>query len=82
MKKPVVATNVGGIPEIMKDNETGFLVEKGDVDGWIEKLSLLINNNQKRKTMGEAGRKFIEDNFSWNIIAKEFLEILEKYNLK
>ena len=81
MKKPVVATNVGGIPEIMKDNETGFLVEKGDADNWIEKLSLLINDEQKRKIMGEAGRKFIEENFSWNTIAKEFLKILEENNL-
>jgi len=53
MKKPVVATNVGGILELIKNNETGFLVEKDDVNGWIEKLSFLINNEQKRKTMGE-----------------------------
>jgi glycosyltransferase involved in cell wall biosynthesis len=32
--------------------------------------------------MGEEGRKFVEENFNWNIIAKEFLEILEKHNLK
>ena len=82
MKKPVVATNVGGIPEIMRDNKTGFLIEKGDANSWIEKLSLLINDEQKRKTMGEEGRKFVEENFNWNIIAKEFLEILEKHNLK
>jgi glycosyltransferase involved in cell wall biosynthesis len=82
MKKPVVATNVGGIPEIMKDNETGFLVEKGNSKEWIEKLSLLINDEQKRKIMGENGRKFIEENFSWNTIAKEFLKILEKNDLK
>jgi glycosyltransferase involved in cell wall biosynthesis len=82
MKKPVVATNVGGIPEIMKDNETGFLVEKGDADDWIKKLLLLINDEQRRRTMGEEGRKFIESNFSWNIIAKDFLKILEKYDLK
>ena len=82
MKKPVVATNVGGIPEIMKDKVTGFLVEKGDADDWIKKLSLLINDDQKRKTMGEAGRIFVEDNFSWNTIAKKFVEILEKHNLK
>ena len=79
MKKPVVATNVGGIPELMKNKETGFLVEKGDAEGWIEKLSLLINDEQKRKTMGEAGRKFVEENFNWNKIAKEFLDILD-YN--
>ena len=66
----------------MRENKTGFLIEKGDVNSWIEKLSLLINDEQKRKTMGEEGKKFVEENFNWNIIAKEFLEILEKYNLK
>jgi len=78
MKKPVVATNVGGIPELMKNNETGFLIERGDADGWIEKLSLLVNDKEKRKTMGENGRKFVEENFNWNKIAREFLDILEK----
>ena len=77
MKKPVVATNVGGIPELMKNNETGFLIEKGDICGWIEKLSVLINDEQKRKIMGEKGREFVEENFNWNKIAKEFLDILK-----
>ncbi len=77
MKKPVVATNVGGIPELMKDNETGFLVKKGNADELIEKLSLLINDKEKRKNMGNAGRKFIEVNFSWNKIAKEFINIVK-----
>jgi len=81
MKKPVVATNVGGIPELMKNNETGFLVEKGDTYGLIEKLSLLINDKQKRKIMGEEGRKFVEENFNWNKIAKEFLDILKKHGI-
>jgi len=81
MKKPVIATNVGGIPELMKDNETGFLVEKGNSKELIEKLSLLINDKEKRKIMGENGRKFIEENFSWDKIAKEFLKILEKQGL-
>ena len=77
MKKPVVATNVGGIPELMKDNETGFLVEKGNPDEWIEKLSLLVNDKEKQKSMGELGKRFVEDNFSWKRIAKEFLEIVD-----
>ena len=78
MKKPVVATNVGGIPELMKDNESGFLVNKGDVDGWIEKLSLLINDNSQAATMGTEGRKFVEENFSWEIIANRFIDFLNK----
>ncbi len=82
MKKPVVATNVGGIPELMINGETGFLIEKGDVNGWIEKLSLLIQNEEKRKIMGELGRRFIEETFNWNKVAKEFLEILKKNEIK
>lgn len=82
MRKPVVATNVGGIPELMKDNETGFLVGKGNAEEWIEKLSVLINDEEKRKIMGNAGRKFVEENFSWDKIAREFISILKKYNIK
>lgn len=79
MKKPVVATNVGGISELMIDNQTGFLVEKGNAEEWIEKLSLLINDEQKRKTMGSKGKKFVEDNFTWEKITKELLEFLNKH---
>jgi len=55
-----------------------FLIEKGDVDGWIEKLLLLINDEQKRKTMGESGRRFVDENFNWDKIVKDFLNILKK----
>ncbi len=82
MKKPVVATNVGGIPELMKDNETGFLVEKGNSEEWIEKLSILIDDKRKREDMGTNGRKFVEEKFSWGKIAKEFLKDLEKEGIK
>jgi glycosyltransferase involved in cell wall biosynthesis len=82
MKKPVVATNVGGIPELMKDNETGFLVEKGNSEKLIEKLSILIDDKQKRENMGNSGRKFVEENFSWDKIAKEFLKNIEKNSIK
>jgi glycosyltransferase involved in cell wall biosynthesis len=78
MKKAVVATNVGGIPELMKDNESGFLVNKGDADGWIEKLSLLINDDNQAVKMGTKGRKFVEENFSWEIIASRFIDFLNK----
>ena len=78
MRKPVVATNVGGIPELMKDDETGFLVEKGNAEELIEKLSLLINDKEKRGNMGNSGRKFMEENFSWDKITKEFVKDLEK----
>jgi glycosyltransferase involved in cell wall biosynthesis len=83
MKKPVLATNVGGIPELMKDKETGFLIEKGDHKEWIDKISYLLNDEKTAHQMGLSGRKFIEENFSWNIIAKKFVNDVQKeLNLK
>jgi glycosyltransferase involved in cell wall biosynthesis len=81
MKKPVIATNVGGIPELMRDKVTGFLVEKGNVDQIIEKINILLKNEDLAKKMGEQGRDFIIKNFSWDKIAKDFIKIVEK-NLK
>ena len=79
MERPVVATNAGGIPELMDNNNTGFLVEKGDSHGWIEKLSILINDSKKAKQMGVTGRNFVKDNFSWDNIARKFVDILSFY---
>ena len=55
-----------------------FLVEKGNADEWIKKLSMLIEDKQKREDMGNNGKKFVEENFSWDKIAKEFLKDIEK----
>ena len=79
MKKPVVATNVGGIPELMKDGITGFLVNKGNAKEWIEKLSILLNDKEKRNEMGNLGRQFIEESFSWEKIVTEFINSLQSY---
>jgi glycosyltransferase involved in cell wall biosynthesis len=78
MRKPAVATRVGGIPELMRDGETGFLVEKGDAKGWIDKLTVLINDKEKAKRMGNAGREFVEKTFSWNVIAKNFVHTIKQ----
>ena len=79
MQKPVVVTNVGGIPELMRNNETGFLIKKEDHDKLFEKLEILINNKTMAKKMGMAGREFISNNFSWEIISKNFKERIEKH---
>ena len=77
MKKPIVATNVGRITELMINDKTGFLIDVGDYENWIEKLTFCINESQKSKIMGENGRIFVESNFSWDKIAKNFLESIK-----
>ncbi|WP_428326187.1 glycosyltransferase family 4 protein [Nitrosopumilus sp.] len=77
MNKPVIATDVGGIPELMIDKKTGYLVKKGDSKEIIEKITELIRNKDLSKQMGVEGRNFVENNFDWNIIAKKFVKDLE-----
>ena len=79
MEKPVVATNVGGIPELMKDGETGFLVEQGNHEQLIDKFSLLLEDKELAKKMGEQGRKFIEETFNWELVTKKFIKMAESY---
>ena len=43
---------------------------------------VVLFNKEKRKNMGNAGRKFVEENFSWDKIAKEFINNLEEVGIK
>lgn len=63
-RKPVVATRVGGIPEVVEDGVNGFLVEPRDVEGLTIRVAQLIANSALRIRMGEAGRASVEQRFS------------------
>ena len=78
MKKPVIATNVGGIPELLVDKKTGFLIEKGNSEELIKKIEEILNDPKKIEEMGIQGRKFVEENFSWKIITQRFIDNLKK----
>ena len=77
MEKPVVATNVGGIPELMKDGETGFLVTKNNPEELAEKISILVNDNKKSESMSKKGKDFVSTNFNWDKICHDFLDCLK-----
>lgn len=85
---PVVASATGGIKEVVVDGETGYLVpfEPDAVTGFpkhpdqfarglAEKLSQLLGNPQQCKRFGEAGRKRVEEKFSWAAIAGQTIEL-------
>jgi len=62
----VIATNVGGIPDQVKDNHTGFLLEPGDIDDLTNKIKYLLENEDVMKKMGEEGRKLvIKEGWTW-----------------
>ena len=61
---PVVANNVGGVRDTLIDNETGFLIDKNNINQFVAKVQLLIHDKLLRKKMGIAGKKFVEERFS------------------
>ncbi len=69
--KAVIATNVGGIPDMVKDNETGILVPPNDPDALREGLRRLMTDPGLRVRLGAAGKRFAEENLSWDAIAKK-----------
>ena len=79
MENPTVATNVGGIPEMIYNDKTGFLVEEGDSEAWIEKINLLINNKDMRKNLGQNARQLVIEKFNWDKLSKEFVDIVKPF---
>jgi len=79
MKIPVVGTKRGGIPELVKDGETGLIVnDPYDIDDLAEKILYLVERPDKRKSFGENGRAFMEKNYDWKIIAGKMEEVYNK----
>ena len=54
MEKPTIATNVGGVPEILDDNKSGFLVRENDSDGIIKKILFFLDNKEDALRIVEA----------------------------
>ncbi len=79
MEKPVIATDVGGDKEMMVDGKTGFLVKEGNSNDIVEKLTKLLEDEQISEKFGREGAKFVREKFNWEIVAKNFLDIIKPY---
>ncbi len=75
--KPVVAFAVGGIPEVVRDGETGYLLPYGNARGLAEKTMLLLHGPQQAGAMGERGRIFMKNNFSQRKLAEQYMKLYE-----
>lgn len=71
---PVVATNVGGLPEVVVHSETGFLCSLGDIDEMAEAVKLILLDQSRRKAMGKAARERAIRNFDINDVTARYEE--------
>ena len=79
---PVIASHIGGLPEVVKDHKTGFLITPGDVDTLAEKISELITNPVLRIEMGKNGRQFILSRYTIEKCGSQMESIYSKYTNK
>ncbi len=74
---PVVASDIPGLRDSVKDADTGYLVEYGDTKGFAEKISLIIRDRSLREELSKEARIWAE-NFSWDKSSKEFLHVINQ----
>lgn len=75
---PVVVSNVGGLPEVVLEGETGFVVEKENPDQLAQALLTLMNDANLRRKLGQNGIKHVKDNYNWLENANSMLKLYDE----
>lgn len=77
-KKPVIASAVGGIVDVIKDRETGLLVPEKDPKALAEAMIEVLENPELGREIGEQGFSHVEEYFSWERVSRETLAVYER----
>jgi len=72
---PVIGSAVGGIPDMIQDSNTGFLVEPGDVPALTEKIMWILEHPKEASTMGRRARQFARDYFSEDLYVQGYKDL-------
>jgi colanic acid/amylovoran biosynthesis glycosyltransferase len=84
MELPVVVSNAGGMKYGLIHNETGYVVEEGDLEAFANRIEFLFLNEKERRIMGFKGRKFVEQKFDSRVLGAKletlYFELLQKRN--
>ena len=79
---PVVASDLEGLRDAIIHGHNGFLVKPEQTEGFTKTINELAENEDERRAFGDQAARFIEDTFHWNMIAKRYIETLEKISGK
>jgi glycosyltransferase involved in cell wall biosynthesis len=74
---PVVASNVGGLPEVVEHGVTGYLHDPGHVDGFVGSVLKLLTQDGVRRAMGRRGRKIARERFSVDEMVDRYVRVYD-----
>jgi glycosyltransferase involved in cell wall biosynthesis len=75
---PVIGTKASGLDELVRDGVNGYLVDINDKGALAERLARLIENPFERRRMGKESRKIAEQEFAWEHITRQYIEIYKR----
>jgi glycosyltransferase involved in cell wall biosynthesis len=75
---PIVATAIAGSEELVRDGENGRLVPPENAEAMTKAIAELLGDAEKRRTMGAASRRRIEQEYTWTRVAEGYLELARK----
>lgn len=77
LKVPVVATNVGGIPEIVTHGKTGLLVPPNEPQSLADSINHILENKEYAKKLADAAYEFLINNLTWDILLPKYIKFYE-----
>lgn len=75
---PIIATDVGGNPELVEQNVNGFLVPVGDSDKLADRIELLVKDQDKRQYFGTASSRKVDKNFNWDKTVESYIGVYDR----
>jgi glycosyltransferase involved in cell wall biosynthesis len=77
LKIPIVATNVGGMPELIQDNVNGLLVTPENPEQLLETINKLLADKESMNRLSEAGHEFVTKNLTWEVLLPKYIKFYE-----
>jgi glycosyltransferase involved in cell wall biosynthesis len=73
--RPVVVTRIGGLPETVRDGETGYIIPPNDLDALTDRVRVLLKDPERARRMGQAGKAYVSANFALESYVDRMVEL-------
>jgi len=84
MGKTVIASDVNALTEMIKDNETGLLHSKDNIDDLTKKIGRLLRSDETRRKLGQNAKEWVRNNRTWNetskIVNDAYLKLIQNHS--
>jgi len=78
LRKPIIASRIGGVPEIVVEGQSGWTIDNDRTDDWVNKISRVTTDAKLNRGLGNYGNRWVSERFDWKTISKQVESLLHK----